>query len=365
MNLKILIVQKRFHPNSIGIVKSLQRRGHKVAMMVHSHGSDDQFSYILQPLVVPYYRSLKKLLIRYGPKAVHRYAIPNIRALVSVFKDFKPDLVIIKKTRVPSLIASVVARIFGAKRLIVQDHPVPQNDYLLNRVLMFCGIIPITIVSTTMQEAGALGKKFSEKRLFLPYPVELPTVEKRVVRVNNMLKVLFVGKWSLLRKRPWWLLDALEEAELEKKVKLTFVGSGNQYSPGAVKILERVDKLGCAVNFTMLYNIPHDKMNAIYAEHDIFVLPAKDEPFGVVVLEAMANGLPVICSDTVGTKSCIFNGENGLIFKTDSLSDLSRCLRFFYDNPAQVDLMGKAARDTVAEYCSLDAWGASIETLIY
>lgn len=65
-----------------------------------------------------------------------------------------------------------------------------------------------------------------------------------------------------------------------------------------------------------------------YQANDVFVLPSKIEPWGMVVEEALNNGVPVIVSDKVGcAEEVVVPEENGLIFKFDSAEDLKRAIQ--------------------------------------
>lgn len=55
---------------------------------------------------------------------------------------------------------------------------------------------------------------------------------------------------------------------------------------------------------------------------DLFVLPSKKEGFGIVFIEALANGLPVICGNSDGSIDAIRNGELGKAIDTDNLTEL-------------------------------------------
>jgi len=362
--MKIMMIQKSFHPNTIGIVQSLMRRGHEVIMVVHNKTEPGKKHGLLQPVRVPYNYILEKMLLRFSSETVHKYCPPRIVRLLTVFREFKPDAVILKEARLSSLVGGVIAKLFGAKPLLLTNSPPPKADSLVKKTILFLGIYPKLRICTTAGEPGALGKKWVNGARYLPYPIKLPEKNVKVLPENRKLKILFVGKWSSPRKRPWWLLEALEEAGIASEVQVTFIGRGNDTHIGAVKVQESAARIGCTEYIYMNYGVPHSEMNAMYKDHDFFVLSAKDEPDGVVVLEAMSNGLPVICSDTVGNSSCIFEGENGLIFRSESLSDLARCLKVLYDNPKELVSMGQRARETVASYCDPDKWGEAFEELV-
>ena len=66
----------------------------------------------------------------------------------------------------------------------------------------------------------------------------------------------------------------------------------------------------------------YKKIRETYKNYDLFILPAYNEPAAYSPVEAMANGLPVICSDQNGTKCYIENGKNSYIFKAKNKDDL-------------------------------------------
>ena len=67
-------------------------------------------------------------------------------------------------------------------------------------------------------------------------------------------------------------------------------------------------------------------MNKIYSQSNLFVLPASSEPASYAIIEALAHGMPVICSSSCGTKWYV--GDNcGLIFKDKSISELESSIK--------------------------------------
>ena len=69
-------------------------------------------------------------------------------------------------------------------------------------------------------------------------------------------------------------------------------------------------------------------MPAIFQNHDVVVLPSYSEVWGVVVEEALNNGIPVIVSDRVGcADENIKEGHNGLVFKNNDEDSLRKCIK--------------------------------------
>ena len=68
-----------------------------------------------------------------------------------------------------------------------------------------------------------------------------------------------------------------------------------------------------------------------YGEADVFILPSRSEPWGIVVEEALNNGLPIIVSDKVGCAEELVDDSNGLIFKSDDADSLKEAIKKISD----------------------------------
>jgi len=78
---------------------------------------------------------------------------------------------------------------------------------------------------------------------------------------------------------------------------------------------------------------------------DIFVLPSLREAFGLSVLEAMASGVPVVASETSGTKDIIENGKSGLLVPPGDAQSLMEALQTLLNNPGQRADLAKAGQE--------------------
>lgn len=119
----------------------------------------------------------------------------------------------------------------------------------------------------------------------------------------------------LVRKKNHALLiEAL--ARLDDDSLLAIVGDG----PLNEKLRQQAKRLG--VSDRVVFCGAHDDARRLMKAFDAFVLSStEEEAFGIVLLEAMAASIPVICSDAPGPLSVV--GDTALVFKTGSLTDLS------------------------------------------
>jgi glycosyltransferase involved in cell wall biosynthesis len=82
-----------------------------------------------------------------------------------------------------------------------------------------------------------------------------------------------------------------------------------------------------------------------------FVLPSVEDAFGLVTLEAMASGLPVVVTDHVGASELISNRKDGMIVPAGDAESLAAAIAELVEHDDMRRTLGSAARKLVQEQC--------------
>jgi len=167
----------------------------------------------------------------------------------------------------------------------------------------------------------------------------------RAARVRDDPYVLFVGRLSDPRKNVTLLCRAYVElcSQLAAAPALVLAGHGElpEAASAALKaagVMERV-RLVKAPSF--------EALRLLYQESLCVAMPSDEEGFGMVVIEAMACGIPVVSTRCGGPQEIISHGTNGFLVPLEAAQDLSR---FLGTLSSDLDLnlhMGRNARETV------------------
>jgi glycosyltransferase involved in cell wall biosynthesis len=121
-------------------------------------------------------------------------------------------------------------------------------------------------------------------------------------------------------------------AQLPPEATLTFVGSWDEREEG--RLQAQIRTLGVEERVRMLGQRPRDGLRELYAEADALLFPVRwDEPWGLVPLEAMACGCPVIATGRGGSAEYLRDGENCLLFTAGDAGALASAVRKLAESP--------------------------------
>lgn len=163
-----------------------------------------------------------------------------------------------------------------------------------------CAYVPGISNEKLMHALDFKGKIVQTKGVGVFNYIPQPPLVKR----NEVKKFLYVGRLIEVKNLKF-LIETFNDLPL---LELTIAGFGE---------LEGELKAIAKNNVHFVGAVDNTKLPQVYQSHDVFVLPSKSEPWGLVVEEALNNGLPVIVSERVGCQEAIVNKDNGLVFKYD------------------------------------------------
>jgi glycosyltransferase involved in cell wall biosynthesis len=178
--------------------------------------------------------------------------------------------------------------------------------------------------------------------LFHPRP---PEVAKRPFRV------LFVGRLELV-KGVRYLLEAFGQLQLPE-AELWLVGTS---FAEARPYLSTYPK-----GVTLHPQMPQAQLAECYRQADVLVFPTLSDGMGLVMLEAMASGLPVIATDHSGAPEILREGVDGFIVPIRNAERLAQKILWLYQNPEARLVMGQNARARVETMFTQAHYGERLE----
>lgn len=175
---------------------------------------------------------------------------------------------------------------------------------------------------------------------------------KETYRKVGAFKLLYVGAITS-RKGIRLLLEAYRELNLKNSEVVIIGGKSNDSG-----FLKKYDGM-----FKYIPYLSHEQLVSYYQDADVFVFPSYLDSWGMVVIEAMGCGTPVIVSENTGTKEVVANGINGFIIPVEDVSALKEKILFFYNNRDKLEYFGKNARKQAKNY-TWGNYGKSVREII-
>ena len=159
-------------------------------------------------------------------------------------------------------------------------------------------------------------------------------------------KILCVGNY-VSRKGIIYLVEALAKIK-DKCLTLHLVGNRKNNSGYYNQLKHAVKKLKLTEYVVFHDGADQENLKKLYASADIFVLPSFKETFGIVFLEAMHHGLPIITTNVSAMPELIEEGKNGLLVPPADSQALAEAISKLIENPDLIKQMGETGRRKVA-----------------
>ncbi len=356
--MRIIQVSPYFYPH-IGGVEShvldlshyLMKRGHEVEVITSNYAK------------LPEYEKVMGISVRRVKALTVKFSTPVTPAMKKVISGEKADIV--HSHSPPPLQPYYAAK--GSKKARIPhvltyhcdlEIPIPGGRHLVSAYRRTFGKKTISmsdeIIATTQSYASTSRDIWHRDIRVIPNAVDErrfnPKVSGKKVREELGIEgnmVLYVGR-LVYHKGVEYLIDSAKEVE----AKYVIVGTG----PKEKELRKHAVKAGVSEKVMFAGKVPYARLPEYYAATDVFVLPSVSrlEAFGIVTMEAMATGKPVIVSDIPGVNEVIEDGVHGFNAVPMDGKDIARKLRTLLSDEDLRKEMGMKGRKLVEERYTWD-----------
>ena len=268
--------------------------------------------------------------------------------VIKTLNSISPDVVIVCEYNMISIQAFLYCKIKKIKVISMTDGTLySERNFGFFRRLNRRMMIPradMCIASSTKSKELQIYYGAKEDRIIVAYltvDVGYFRFEREEYHSN---KLLFIG--SLIeRKGIDLLLKAL--SLVKKDYTLTIVGDGEEKN----RLVDYVEQNGMKELVEFIPFKQKEELREIYNTHDIFILPTREDCFGLVISEAMAASMPVISSCYAdGTYDLVIDGENGYIVNPYDSVKFANTIEKLIANDELVEKMGKASFEIINRF---------------
>ena len=294
--------------------------------------------------------SIEEIVI--GDSRSNRLAYPlNSGKVKRIIAEIKPDIVHAyyasgygwwgARSRFHPLVISV----WGSDITVT-----PRESWLAAKMIRYNLSHADIVCATSRYLADATIKFYPEiagKMSVVPFGIDISKFKASTERSFDNMDVAIGSARSLERI---YGLDVLLKAfkivlEEIPGAKLRLAGDGPKYR----NLSELARRLGIAKNVEFLGHIAQDDMPPFLRSIDMFIIPSREEAFGVAALEAMACGIPVIGSAVGGIIEVLRGGQCGVLVKPDNPDELSAAIIKLACDPEKRKLLSETGRKLVVD----------------
>jgi glycosyltransferase involved in cell wall biosynthesis len=249
---------------------------------------------------------------------------------------------------------------------ILKLKPVLPSKRIIETELKEYELADYICVPSEFVRKSFLDRGFNKNKVIkIPYGVDLKNFKpgiKKHLDVNKKFTIISTGSVSV-RKGSIYLLKAFVELNLPNS-ELIFVGEVE------TELKKLLKKFASVKNIKFYKHQPQKKLNFFYNKADVFALFSLEEGLSMVQLQAMASGLPVICTHNTGGGEIIDNGVNGFVLPVRNINLLKKKILILYTDRSLLKKMKNNALIKAQKLLSWNNYGNNMvkfykESILY
>ncbi len=229
------------------------------------------------------------------------------------------------------------------------------------------------ILTCNKREAELQQKQFPDKRVIVqPHGIPANDYQKdcraaaseAFPQIRQRQLLLVVGRIDPVKNQSWVIEQAPYIFQKHPSAVLVLAGSCTDTAYG--KMLEKkIQGLGLENKILLTGGLPpgDPRLIGLFQEAKVVLLPSLSETFGLVILEAWAAGTPVISSRTSGASDLIQHGKNSWLFDLEKVGTFHDSLNVALTQPALAHEFAEAGRALVVEKYDVNALGLGVKKL--
>jgi glycosyltransferase involved in cell wall biosynthesis len=290
--------------------------------------------------------------------------------------QFKPDVILTQAYSLWTLLALLFKPWGKWKLIVIYDGSSPNSDFqdsqlrsLFRRVMSRYADAFVAnsegAKNYLIEGVGAKPEQVFRKTYLVPDATTLQQNLNNNEIAELQLKrpiFLYVGR-IIYRKGIKALLEACSILQYQGYVDYTLllIGIGEQRQELEAFIKDR----NLEDRVIWVGWVDYGCLGAYFQQSDVFVFPTLEDIWGMVALEAMVFGKPVLCSKWAGAVELIIEGKNGYIFDPYKPEQLAESMRRFLDSPELIDSMGEQAQQLISQKNPLSAAHSFAEVISF
>ena len=291
---------------------------------------------------------------------VARAAIRTLRA--------KPDVLLTYHNyyKAPDWLHPIVSLLSGCPYVIYEGSFKPstrQTDPLTYWWMWWSFQQAAAIFTDVRRDYDQLVQHFPNKTFYLKPGLKLPLASPRTKAANSPPVLISTAMLRADRKFPsvQWLVETLAEMQSGgDKFVFRHIGGGQKMAD-LQALCQELLRPG---SYQLLGTLDREQINKELADADIFVYPGIGESFGMVYLEAQAQGLPVVAFANGGVAEAVADQQSGFLVAPLDRERFKQRIRQLMQNEGLRQKMGNAAREYVREqHDQAKNYGQIIETI--